>query len=216
MIKALLFDLDGVIIDSLAPHINAFIRVFKEIGISVSPDYVRSNFGQGATTLFEIAFKERGLALDSEKYSELKDIYFREIIKEGVIEIPGSIDFIKKAKKDFKIAVCSATHKKNLKLIAKHLNFDNITDVCLGRQDVINNKPAPDIYLKAAKILGVKPNDCIVFEDSPPGISAGKSAGMKVIALTTNYTKKLLEEADFIIGGYDEIDIEELKEGKIC
>jgi beta-phosphoglucomutase len=209
--KTLLFDLDGVIIDSIDSHVKAFLRVFHELGIPATYDEVRTLFGTGAPQLVQQIFDRYGYRGDADEYAELKDVYFRGIIKDDLRTIPGALDFLAYAKKSHKIGICSATNKKNMDAIAAALGFDKLADVWLARQDVEKNKPAPDVYLKAAELLGSNAEECIVFEDSEPGIEAGKRAGMIVVALRTSHPDSELASADRIISGFEDIDIDKLR-----
>ncbi len=206
--KTLLFDLDGVIIDSIDCHVRAFLKVFHDLGIPAKYDEVRALFGTGAPQLVQQIFDKHGFNGDATEHAEQKDSYFRELIKTDLKTIPGAFDFVASAKRDHKIGICSATNKKNMDAIAAALGFDKLADVWLARQDVKNNKPAPDVYLKAAEMLGSNADECVVFEDSKPGIEAGKRAGMIVVALRTSHPDSELARADRIIDGFADIDLD--------
>lgn len=207
MIKAILFDLDGVIIDSIDAHINAFLKIFQELGIKSEYDEVKKYFGHGAVWLIQRFFDANGIRHDAEKYAQLKDEYYRETISKELKINHDILDFLKNSIDQYKIAVCSATDKKNLELIMEKAGLTGIVDLYLGKQDLEENKPAPDIYLKAAELLDVSPDECLVIEDSPPGITAAKSAGMFCIALTATYPRDELGNADLIVESINEVDI---------
>ena len=122
--------------------------------------------------------------------------------------VPGFFDILRESKRmGLKVALATSAPKQNRDYILGKLGLENSFDVIVGDEDVEKGKPEPEIYLKTAKNLGVEPKDCLVFEDSIPGITSAKRAGMRVIALSTTHQAKNLTEADFITANFSEVDL---------
>ncbi len=100
---------------------------------------------------------------------------------------------------------------REVDIIFNKLGFEKYFDIKLAKNHVKNAKPNPEMYLKAAKMLGVKPNECVVFEDSVVGVKAAKSAGMKCVAIINTHSGDDLKEADILIKSYNEINLDILK-----
>lgn len=211
MIKAALFDLDGVIIDSRMPHYKAWKQfLYKKKGINLSFKEFKKRFGEPNTKTIRDFFgylpnrKFRQLVLEKEK------IFFK-IAKKELKLTKGFLNFIKNLKKEkFMTAVGSSSPDIVIEFVFKRFKIKRYFDVVIGEFDVKKHKPAPEVYLKAAKRLKVSPNECVVFEDSLIGLKSAKNAKMKSIALTTSFPRNKLK-ANKIIDNFKEIDIERLR-----
>jgi beta-phosphoglucomutase len=187
---ALIFDLDGVLVHSMPVHTLAWERYLEGLGVTVedlearmhgkrNPELVREFLDANATD--EVAF-EHGAA---------KERLFRELMREAgfaQFAIPGLISFLERYR-DIPKAIGSNAEPANIDFTLDEFDLRRFFDVTVNGMDVERPKPFPDIYLKAAALLGKRPNDCIVFEDSPPGAEAGISAGMRVVGVETTPTE---------------------------
>ena len=204
MIKAVLFDLDGVIIESIDAHVYSFLKMLKEVGINEEYGEIRKHFGWGAPILVKKIFEKHKKKLNPDVYAAIKDEYFQKKYINKVRLIPGVQKYMKKLKENkIKIAICSCTDRKNLDMIIK--KFRVCADLSLARQDVKRVKPYPDIYNKAVRLFELKKEQCIIIEDSAVGIKAGKNAGVQVVAITTSTSRSELLKADRIIDSYKEL-----------
>ena len=205
---AVIFDVDGVLIDSGQIHYESWKKLANEIGVAFSKQYFEKTFGkQGIPTLKKIVSKN---VSDKQlhEWVELKEVYYREMIKDNLTALPGVIPLIKELKENsFKLAVATSGPPKNTTLLLKTLNINHFFDQIITAADIKNGKPAPDIFLMVSMNLNISPKNCLVIEDAPVGIKAAKKAKMKCIALTTTHERSKLVKADLIIDSLTEINL---------
>ncbi len=213
MMKAVIFDMDGVISDTLSIHCEAESKLLLKYGIKISPSEILKEFNAVPDlVMFQILSKRFNRNLDFQKAEDEKWKLFQELAKEGIQSIPGSLEFINTLlKNNFILAVASSAPLRIVNLVLETLGIKKKFKVVVYTTEVKQGKPAPDIFLLAAEKLKVSPRDCVVIEDAAKGIQAAKAAGMKCIAISTTHTKKELKKADKIIDDFGEIKIKELK-----
>lgn len=212
MIEAVIFDFDGVIIDSEPLHFQAFNHVINPLGLHVSfEEYLAHYSGLSENEVFPKLFSKKKISFSDSKTKQLiaqKIAAYIKIIEETdqLPFIPGIQDYLLKAKNDFQnIAICSGAMRSEVMPVLTKLNSENddrLFDVIITFDDVKRGKPSPEGYLLAAKQLAVKPTHCLVFEDTPFGIAAAKKAGMTVVALTTTHNENELQNADQIVSNF--------------
>ena len=199
MIKAVLFDMDGVLVDSEEFIRNAAILMFNELGLEPKHEDFFEFIGAG---------EDRFLGGVAEKYNFPFDIpagkartyeIYTEIIKDKLKPLPGVHSFIKKCRdKGLKIAMATSADRTKMESNLIEIGIqENTFDAVVTALDVDRQKPFPDIYLKAARLIGEKAQDCLVVEDAINGVKAAKSAGAKCLGLTTSFTKEDLAAADW-------------------
>ena len=205
MPKAFIFDLDGVITNTVWHHFQAWKKMFEEEGIKFSKkDYQKIDGiprDEGIKKIVGGVSKTK-----IKKMGEKKQKYYREFLeKKPPSLLPGFKSLVKKLKKrGIKIAVASSS--KNTNFILEKLKIKNLFDVIITGYDFKNPKPDPEIFLKTAKKLKIPPHECVVVEDSQAGVEAAKRAGMKVIGFSpTKSKRKLLQGADKVISSFKEI-----------
>lgn len=198
-IKAVLFDIDGVLIDSEPVIANVSVDVFKEFGIDVDTSMYGPYLGAGDKTFIDGIAKYYNHPLDFvTTNSALYEAYEKAIVEEGPID--GVIEFLAALKKiNIKVALASSAPlfkiKMNLKAIGKDVSY---FDAVISGDDIKRNKPDPEIYLKAAETLNESIKDCLVVEDSINGVISGHDAGASVLGITTTFeSDKLLELGAF-------------------
>jgi beta-phosphoglucomutase len=186
----MIFDLDGVLVHSMPLHTLAWTRYLEGLGVTVedlearmhgkrNPELVREFLDSDATD--EVAI-EHGAA---------KERLFRELMREAGLAqfaIPGLLDFLERYR-DVPKAIGSNAEPANIDFTLDQFDLRCFFDVTVNGMEVERPKPFPDIYLKAAALIGKQPKDCIVFEDSPPGAEAGIAAGMRVVGVETTPTQ---------------------------
>lgn len=194
-IKALIFDMDGTLTDSMWMWRKIDIEFLREIGSEYTEGLQQEIEGKSFTET-AIYFKDRfridwPLNTIMERWNEMAyDKYRNE-----VTEKKGALDFIKEAKKKgYKLAIASSNSLELIRAAGENLGFNDIFDCVVNCCEVKKGKPAPDVYLEAAVRLGIEPSACMVFEDIAPGIMAGKNAGMKVCAIEDEYSLQAKEE----------------------
>ncbi len=209
--KAVIFDMDGTLIDSVNADFLAWQKVFEDYDKSLTFQDYMPLLGMRSLSVVERFFKPENEE-EQKKVLTKKSIYFREIIDDNGIDlIPFAHDFIRHLKEHkVPLALATSSRQAKMKMVMEKVGLFSYFDVIVTAEDVTNGKPSPDIFLKAASMLDVAPEDCIVFEDTANGIRAAKSASMKCVALNSNDTIDLLNEADVIIESFKDLDFMEL------
>lgn len=212
MIKGVLFDMDGVLVDSESYISLAAILMFKELGINAKPEDFKPFTGMGENRYIGGVAEKYGISIDIDKVKARTYEIYEELVKGKLNPLPGSHEFIAKCEnKGFKLALATSADriKMEVNLMEIGLPAGKFNAIITGL-DVENKKPAPDIYLKAAKSIGLEPNECLVVEDAVSGVRAGKAAGCKCLAVTTSFEASALSEADWICGSLLEVPDEVL------
>ncbi|MES2733399.1 MAG: HAD family phosphatase [Bacteroidota bacterium] len=213
MTFAVLFDMDGVIVDSNPYHKLAFQAFLKQYNISLTDDelkihvYGRTN-QEGMPFIFQRELSSEELL---ERANE-KEAMFRDIYQTDIAPVNGLIPFLQRLRTHhIPTAVGTAAPTANLNFILDALDIRPYFDALLDSSYVTRGKPDPEIYLKAAAKLGVEPANCIVIEDSLAGVLAGLNAGMKVIGITTTHTAEELSNTHLIITDFMGLTLEKLE-----
>jgi len=186
MTKALLFDLNGTMVDDMHYHIKAWHRITHELGGQLSLEAVKAEcYGKNAEVLERI-FPGRFTLEEKSKLSIEKEIQYRREFKPYLKLIDGLDLFLEKAKeKGWKMAIGSAAIMSNVDFVLDGLHIRHYFDAVISADEVTNSKPDPETFLICARKLNVDPADCIVLEDAPKGVEAAARAGMKAVVITT-------------------------------
>lgn len=200
MLKAILFDMDGVLVDSEEFIFEATKMMFAGHGITVKKEDALPFVGTGENSYIRGIGKINGFSVDIERDKTRTYQIYEQITKAKLKALPGVSDFITHcARNGLKMAVASSADRIKVMINLREIGLTtNHFQAIVTGEDVINKKPFPDIYLKAAELLGIKPEECLVVEDAVSGVKAAKAAGAKCLALTTSFDAGLLTEADWI------------------
>jgi beta-phosphoglucomutase family hydrolase len=209
--KAVIFDMDGTLIDSTKADFLAWQKLFSFYGKSLTyKEYVPLLGIKSAQVVKEFL----PLKNDEEIQMALtrKLIFFHEYIAEnGIYPVPYADVFLKQIKQlDIPVALATSSRKAKMEMVMTKVGLVTLFDAIVTGGDVKNGKPAPDIFIKAAEKLGVRPQDCIVFEDASNGVKAAKNAFMKCVALSSTQPPEALQEADLIIDTFKDLSFREL------
>lgn len=200
MLKAILFDMDGVLVDSEEYIFEATRLMLAEHGITAKKEDALHFVGMGENKYIAGIAQINGFEVDIERDKARTYQIYEEITKGKLNALPGVSNFISScASKGLKMAVASSADKVKVLINLREigLSVDNFQAIVTG-EDVELKKPFPDIYIKASELIGLKPHECLVVEDAVSGVKAGKAAGAKCLALTTSFPANLLGEADWI------------------
>ena len=200
MIQGVLFDMDGVLVDSEPFICKAAIMMFSELGIKVLPEDFQPFVGMGENRYLGGVADQHRISVDIEQVKARTYEIYQKIVRGKLSPLPGAHEFISKCRnKGLKLALATSadTIKMEVNLKEIGLSRDSFHSVVTGL-DVEKKKPFPDIYLKAAECLGLKPIDCLVVEDAVSGIESGKAAGCKCLAITSSFNAASLKKADWI------------------
>lgn len=205
--RAVFFDMDGVLIDSENFYINGTYKWLKEKGFKGSFFDVCAILGTDMKKTYEILYKLLSKKYSIKEIEQMNTKYFNEnpICYKDIVNL-GVVDFLKFLKENnIKTALCSSSPKECVKNVLKECNMNKYFDVILSSDDVKKVKPDPYIYLKAKEILNIESKDIFVIEDSTLGIKAGKNAGFKVIAIKDEKFFQNQSMADFCFKNFFEI-----------
>ena len=196
-IGLVIFDMDGVIADTAEAHKLAWKTYLADYGRDFTEAQFKAIFGTGNKELCPILFPEKQLTEDEiKKIGDDKEAAFRTVAQGNLPTYPGFYEFLEYCDSmNIPLAVGSSACRENVDFILKDLKITNRFITTVSADDVAHAKPAPDIFLKAAKNAHVPPESCLVIEDSLMGIQSGLQAGMRVVALTTTHQAEELHEA---------------------
>lgn len=212
MIRGVLFDMDGVLTDSEQYICRAATKMFGELGLTVHPDDFKPFTGMGENRYIGGVAEKYGLQVDIDKVKARTYQIYSEIVHGKLDPLPGVNEFISKCKnKGLKLALATSADRIKMEINLEEIGLDGETfNAIVTGLDVVNKKPSPDIYLKAAELLGLASGDCLVVEDAVSGVKSGKSAGCRCLAVTTSFSRKELSLADWICGSLAEVPEEAL------
>ena len=211
-IEAVLFDMDGVLIDSYNMHKKALELTAAEYGFNVSESDFISIFGKTSFDGMSSLPYTKGWSFEKiTEFNDKQDGMFRKVFVKEPLLISGALEFARKLDaNNIPIAIGTSAPRANAEVFIESLNLDGLFKSVVSGDDVANGKPAPEIYLKCAEQLNANPENCIVFEDSIMGIRSGKAANMFVIALSTTHDLSELKEADCIIKHFNDEELEKV------
>ncbi|RPI25022.1 MAG: HAD family phosphatase [Acidobacteria bacterium] len=213
MVKGAIFDMDGVIVHNISHHLKAWKQLGSELGREFEEADIKRLFGKRNR---EILSSLMGSDLNDEKlagYGERKEEMYRQIMKPDLRPVDGLPEFLSALKHhQIKTAVATSGPTGNVRFVLEGLGLQDAFDSIITGPEVRESKPHPAIFLLAAERLGLRSDDCVVFEDSPPGIQAAKAAGCRCIALATTHAAEELTQyrPDRIIRDFREIGIASL------
>lgn len=202
MIKGVLFDMDGVLVDSEPFICKAAMMMFEEIGITVQPEDFHPFVGMGEIRYISGVAEKHGIKVDIEKVKARTYEIYEIIVRGKLSPLPGTHEFIAECKKrGFRLALATSADRIKMEVNLREIGLSSGTfDFIVTGLDVVNKKPFPDIYLKAAQEIGLEAQECLVVEDAVSGIKAGKAAGCRCLAVTSSFDAGQLSEADWICG----------------
>ncbi len=210
-IKACLFDLDGVIVDTAVYHFQAWRRLANELGFDFTEHQNEQLKGISRMESLELILKWGNVTLtEAEKlaWATRKNDWYLDLVKLMTPKevLPGVEKFLTDLREaGIKIALGSAS--KNSKLILERINMLDYFDAIIDGNNITKGKPDPQVFLMGAEATGSLPTECVVFEDAVAGIQAAKAGGMKAIGVGA---ADILTEADFVIAGFEEMTLDRL------
>jgi beta-phosphoglucomutase len=202
MLKAVIFDMDGVLVDSMPYHADAWVTVFAGVGIKIRREDIYEIEGSNHTGIINLIFKKAGRIpepSDFYRLAEEKKEIFSKINRVRVFK--GIYECIDLLKNKCLLGVVSGSDKAVVKeLIGKF--FPDTFSVLVTGNDVTEGKPSPEPYLKAVEMLKVRKDECIVIENAPLGVESAKRAGLYCIAIPTYVDPGMLKNADRVISNH--------------
>lgn len=207
MIKGVLFDLDGVIVDSEPLHFEAHQKALRQFGINITiQDYLEFGVAKGDASFFEEASKKYGIEIDKKKISRLKKELYKEIFQRYAKPRKGVLDLIENLSDRYILAITSSGSREIIEFVLDRFSLGRKFTTIISGDDVERVKPFPDIYEKALSLLKLRSVDCVAIEDSRNGLLAAKGAKIKCIVVPCEFTKTQdFSKADFIFDELGEI-----------
>ena len=179
-IRGLIFDCDGTIVDTMPVHFLAWSKALEEVKIHFPEERFYSFAGAPTVTIIQTLAREQGITCDPEEVARHKEKIYVESL-ENLEPIHSVVAIARREKGKRKLAVASGGWKRVVKQTLTVVGVEDLFEAIVGADDVVHGKPAPDVFLKAAQMIGVPPEQCLVYEDGDLGIEAAKRAGMEWI-----------------------------------
>ncbi|MDF2941654.1 MAG: HAD-superfamily hydrolase, subfamily variant 3 [Herbinix sp.] len=211
MLKAVIFDMDGVIIDSEPMHTRAAILALQKYNVDVSLEYIHGFIGSTTYYMCQKMIEDFKINVTTEELLKVNNEMKNQLLAaEGHIVIPYIIDLMKNLYGNgIKLIIASSSPTAAIEEVMNTLKIKDYFDGFISGMMVAHPKPAPDIFLEAAKRLGVDPSECLVIEDSSNGVSAAEAAGITSIGFVNpNSGNQDLRKAAILVEGFDEVDYE--------
>jgi beta-phosphoglucomutase family hydrolase len=212
LIKAVIFDLDGVIAETEHVHIQAEIETMLKHGVKITENELHQYTGTTAKQMFtNLMGKYRLNVTFDEIFNEKEEIMFRLLEKE-VQPTNGVIGLLRRLKQmKIKLGIASSSNKRLIEYVLKKLEITPLFESVVGAEDIVNSKPNPEIFLTCARKLHADPKECLVVEDSKLGVEGAKKAGMKCLGYRNpNSGNQDLSEADMATSDFSKLDIQTL------
>ncbi len=187
--KALIFDCDGTLADTMPGHFAAWVAALRAGGGDITEERFYQNAGVTSAAIIDALNQDFGYGLDVPKTVEAKEQTYVEGLHE-VREIKAVADIARAHAGKIPMAVASGGLRSVVHATLDAVGLRPLFDAVVTAEDVTHGKPAPDIFLRAAEMLGVAPEDCIVYEDGDPGIVAARAAGMRVVDVRVLWQQK--------------------------
>jgi HAD superfamily hydrolase (TIGR01509 family) len=206
-ISAILFDMDGVLIDSEPAHKLAKKRAFARFGITLPEEVYDEYKGRPDETIIkEVVASLSDVNIDAQEVLRLKHLEF-EAVEHLAVPIQGAKEFVNWAKSNFRIALATSATPRNRQAALLWLGLSDSFDFVVDASGFSHPKPDPEIFQNAARGLKANSAECLVIEDSLHGVVAGKAAGCHVVAITTSFPEALLRSngADYVVHSFHEL-----------
>jgi len=213
MKKGVIFDMDGVLVDNRNAHFEAFIEFCRRYGVHVDHAALDRLFGMSNEEILPAILpaeiiKAKGIRALADEKEEL----YREIYAKTIAPVKGLVDFLKALKRaGIKIGLGSSGNTPNVDYVLEKCGITGYFDAIANGDMIRRGKPDPEVFLLAAKKMGLKPEECVVIEDSFAGIEAARRAGMDVVAMATTFPPEAHKDYDLLIRDFTEISVEQIE-----
>ncbi len=211
-LQAIIWDLDGVIIDSSEQHRLAWQRLAAETGVSFTNEDFWKTFGRSNAAIIPLFWGSHLSREQIDALADRKEVYFRDLLRGNLHALPGALELMQAARAaGLKQSLASSAPMANIEAISEGLGLHRWLDAFVSGDRLPHGKPAPDIFLLAAERLGIAPAHCLVIEDAPAGVAAAKAANMRCLAVTNSHPASDLAAADRILPSLAQVHLPDLQ-----
>ena len=209
---AVIFDLDGTLIDNNSFHLKAWQEFYRKRNRTLTEEeYKKDFYGKTNVDVLAHVFSQPLSPEENDRYTNEKEDLYRQMYEPHIKPIKGLLNLLQQLQDaGIPMAIATSGIKVNIDYMFQHVPIRHYFKEVIYSKDIKKGKPDPEIYFVTAKKLNVLPENCLVFEDSVAGIRSAKAAGMKVVAITTTHTPDELSAADKLINNYDEISVKDV------
>ena len=207
--KAFIFDMDGVLVDNMRMHAQSWVDLFADYGLSgLDPErYLVETAGMKGLDVLRYFLDPAISHEEADKLTELKDILYRVMNREAIVQMPGLEAFLDRASgAGIRLGIGTGAGPKNIDYVLGLTGLTPRFEAVVGAHMVRHGKPHPETFLRVAEMLGADPASCIVFEDALPGAEAAAAAGMSCVAVTTTNRPEAFAAFDNVITTIDHYD----------
>jgi beta-phosphoglucomutase len=198
MLKAIIFDVDGVLVDSMRFQADAWAKAFQDAGITISREDIYEIEGSNDNRLIKSIFEKAGKEPEPEHFEQLPEKK-REVLEfDRIRPFEGIVECLDELKQHFKLAMVSGSSQHTVQKVVDKF-FSGYFDVIVNGSDLERGKPDPDPYLKALEMLDLTRNECIVIENAPLGITAARRAGLYCVAVASMLEPEKVQHADLVL-----------------
>ena len=210
-IRAVIWDMDGVIADSGPYHLVAWQETLGKRGVKLTADDFRHSFGLRNDNIIRNILGKDISQGEVDAIATEKEAAFRRLAGGRIKALPGAFDLLKLLKDSgFGLAIASSTPAENIDMVTATLGIADYFQAIVTGHDVTEGKPHPQVFLLAARRLGVKPENCLVIEDAVAGVTAAKRAGMACLAVVNTHPRQNLSRADLVVASLEEVTLEDI------
>lgn len=204
--RAVLWDVDGTLVDSAECHYGAWRATMAEHGCALTRDAFAATFGQRNDAVLRQYLGREVTAEEVRRVGDAKEARYRGLVRaRGVTALPGVCDWLARLRSEgWRQAIASSGPHLNSQAIIDALGLPETFDAVVSAEEVAHGKPAPDVFLAAADRLGVAPHRCVVVEDAPSGIEAGRRAGMHTLGVLTTHAQL---DAERVVGSLADLEL---------
>ncbi|HPH84623.1 MAG TPA: HAD family phosphatase [Ferruginibacter sp.] len=203
--KAFIFDLDGTLLDNNQYHLLAWKQYLKEKGLEISDaDYRKNVNGRTNKDVIEYIYQRKMTDAEAMVFAQEKEAVYRELYAADIKPVAGLIEFLEAARLlNIPMAIATSGIQVNIDFMFDHVPIRQFFSVIVNSAHISKGKPDPEIYEKAAALLNIPADNCLVFEDAVVGVQSAKAAGMPVVAILTTHPAEELSKADLIVDNFE-------------
>jgi len=208
----LIWDMDGVIVDTAVYHRDAWAEAFGKRGIDFTAEDFAATFGTRNDDVIRRMLGKKTPKEVIQEISEEKEADYRRRAAESITALPGVIALLDDlAVAGFRQAIATSAPLANVRQIMESLQIDRYFDCVVTEKDVSKGKPSPESFLLAARTLDIPTANCVVIEDAVAGVSAARRAGIRCIAVTTSHSRSSLGQADLVVDSLEEVSADRIE-----